>query len=76
MNKRPNRLSKNSIILLFLNDNSLKSKGKCLLLLQTKNLFESKFKISEAQCPNDWEFVGGKCYRVIVEYHFRFNFVL
>ena len=29
--------------------------------------------ISAAQCPALWAFVDGKCYRVIVEYHFRFN---
>ena len=32
--------------------------------------------ISEAQCPTGWDFVEGKCYQVIVEYHFHFNFVL
>ncbi|PAV55977.1 hypothetical protein WR25_25445 [Diploscapter pachys] len=25
-----------------------------------------------AQCPVGWEFVSGKCYQVIFEYHFRF----
>ena len=28
--------------------------------------------ISAAQCPAGWDFVSGKCYKVIVEYHFRF----
>ena len=32
--------------------------------------------ISAAQCPTGWDFVGGKCYKVIVEYHIRFNFIL
>ena len=32
--------------------------------------------ISAAQCPTDWDYVDGKCYQVITEYHFRFNFVL
>ena len=32
--------------------------------------------ISEAQCPLGWDFVCGKCYQVIVGYHFRFNSVL
>ena len=32
--------------------------------------------ISVAQCPPPWTFVNGKCYQVIVEYHFCFNFVL
>ena len=32
--------------------------------------------ISEAQCPAGWTYIGGKCYMVIVEYRFRFNFVL
>ena len=43
MNKRPN-LFFNSMILLFLNNNSLwlKNKGKCLLL-QAKTFFKSKF---------------------------------
>ncbi|PAV64072.1 hypothetical protein WR25_01926 [Diploscapter pachys] len=26
-----------------------------------------------AQCPTGWDFVDGKCYRVIVEYHFANN---
>ena len=32
--------------------------------------------ISEAQCPAGWTFISGKCYKVIVEYRFRFNFTL
>ena len=32
--------------------------------------------ISAAQCPAGWTFVNGKCYMVIVEYRFRFNFIL
>ena len=32
--------------------------------------------ISAAQCPTGWDFVNGKCYKVIVEYRFRFNFIL
>ena len=32
--------------------------------------------ISAAQCPGGWDFFNGKCYKVIVEYHFRFNFIL
>ena len=32
--------------------------------------------ISAAQCPTGWDFIDGKCYQVIIKYHFRFNFVL
>ena len=51
MNKRPNRFSKNSMILLLLNNNSLwlKNKGKSLFL-QAKNFFFFKSKFNNFSC--------------------------
>ena len=77
MNKRLNRFSKiessypSSIIIHY--DRKIKEMPSSSSKKRFSNLNST---ISEEQCPTDWDYVDGKCYQVIVKYHFRFNFVL